>query len=82
MLYEFLVGQSPFRTERAKAWGGLSPTNRTDKDKAIDAATLEMEPDYSCIQDEHAVSLLQGLLQKRQFERLGTRTSSIARTVL
>ena len=43
-VYEFLVGVSPFRTERARTWGGMDP--KKDKDKAIDQALLEMEPDF------------------------------------
>mmetsp|Transcript_1331 Transcript_1331/g.2158 ORF Transcript_1331/g.2158 Transcript_1331/m.2158 type:complete len:599 (-) Transcript_1331:316-2112(-) len=41
VLYEFLSGVCPFRTEVARNWGGLG---KKDKEKAIDLAVQEMDP--------------------------------------
>lgn len=59
-IYEFLVGVSPFRTDRAKTWAVTSPTAanlsasrkqsaKDTKDKSLDAALQEMEPDLDAI---------------------------------
>ena len=85
VLYEFLFGVSPFRTERGRCWGclqdgrsresftGSSAKERTkaEKDAAIDRAILEMEPDWPDYADPAAVSLLKKLLEKNPAERLG-----------
>jgi serine/threonine protein kinase len=68
MLYEFMAGTSPFRTARAKAWGGYE---RKDRDKAIDKAILEMEPEYNDKFDDNARDICDRLLDKNPATRLG-----------
>ena len=71
-VYEFLVGVCPFRTDKAKCWKGFDP--KKDKDKAIDAATLEMEPDFSSdVFDPKARDFCEKLLNKDGKTRLGAR---------
>jgi beta-adrenergic-receptor kinase len=73
MLYEFLGGKCPFRTERAKNFGGQ--LKEKGHDKNYDKATLEMEPefdgDFAEYFDEAARNLLTGLLTKDPKLRLG-----------
>jgi beta-adrenergic-receptor kinase len=94
-IYEFLIGVSPFRTERARNWGehgagtrahqyhanqpdpqrNLNDVNHhiaNAKDRAIDLAILEMEPDYMSM-DEVSKDLLKKLLKKEPRDRLGFR---------
>lgn len=70
-LYEFLVGTSPFRSEEAKRYGGFDFTTRAGKDRAMDLAVIEMEPDLTPIDDEDCRDLLRGLLAKNPHRRLG-----------
>jgi len=72
-VYEFLYGSSPFRSERAKTWGGH---DKKDKEKAMDQATLEMEPEYPAFFDENAKDLCSKLLNKDGAARLGARGPS------
>jgi beta-adrenergic-receptor kinase len=69
VIYEFLIGVSPFRTEIAKKWGGV--TTKADRDKAIDQATLEMEPEFESDFDPAAKDLCAKLLEKDPHRRLG-----------
>ena len=74
VIYEFLVGTSPFRTEKAKQFGYdllKNSSEKPEKERAIDLAILEMEPDFSMVQDEQAVDLMSKLLAKNPKERLG-----------
>jgi serine/threonine protein kinase len=68
VLYEFITGQCPFRTARAKTWKDLTP-----KEKAIDTATLEMEPEYhtGMFSSSDAVDICTRLLDKNPSSRLG-----------
>ena len=36
VVYEFLYGISPFRTERARKWGNFPKLEKADRDRAID----------------------------------------------
>ncbi|CAM9125538.1 unnamed protein product, partial [Ectocarpus fasciculatus] len=70
MLYEFIHGVSPFRTETARKWGGR---DKADRDKAIDQATLEMEPEFDMtVFDEDSRDICTKLLCKDPAHRLGT----------
>jgi serine/threonine protein kinase len=69
VVYEFLVGVSPFRTEAAKRWGGV--TSKAERDKAIDDATIEMEPYFDDNFDPVAKDLCSQLLEKDPTKRLG-----------
>ena len=72
MLYEFIHGTSPFRTERARKWGGREGKDKADKDKAIDQATLEMDPEYDTDSfDTDAIDICTKLLCKDPSKRLG-----------
>lgn len=74
VLYEFLYGVGPFRTERARSWGAFPKLEKADKDKAIDLAILEMEPDFDeAIFDPVVIDLLRKLLDKTESTRLGSR---------
>ena len=69
MLYEFIHGVSPFRTETARKWGGR---DKADRDKAIDQATLEMEPEFDMtVFDEDSRDICAKLLCKDPAYRLG-----------
>jgi len=68
VIYEFLCGVSPFRTEQAKTWGGYE---KKDKDKAIDRATLEMDPVFDDYFDDEARDICFRLLDKDPLTRLG-----------
>jgi beta-adrenergic-receptor kinase len=68
VVYEFLCGVSPFRTEQAKTWGGYE---KKDKDKAIDRATLEMDPVFDDYFDDDARDICFRLLDKDPQTRLG-----------
>ena len=45
-LYEFMYGISPFRTDKARRWGEFPKIEKVDRDRAIDLAIQQMEPDY------------------------------------
>jgi beta-adrenergic-receptor kinase len=69
-VYEFIYGISPFRTERARNWRGMDP--KREKDKAIDAALVEMEPEYDLFAfDPKDIDFCQKLLCKDGKKRLG-----------
>jgi len=67
LVYEMLYGKCPFRTTKAK---NLNPS---DKQKSMDQATLEMDPDY--IPEKFtadAMVLCKGLLTRDPKRRLGS----------
>eukprot|EP00636_Phaeomonas_parva_P000110 CAMPEP_0118879884 /NCGR_PEP_ID=MMETSP1163-20130328/19561_1 /TAXON_ID=124430 /ORGANISM="Phaeomonas parva, Strain CCMP2877" /LENGTH=652 /DNA_ID=CAMNT_0006816131 /DNA_START=254 /DNA_END=2213 /DNA_ORIENTATION=- len=66
LLYEFVIGKCPFRTRAAKEWGGGDDRNRN-----IDAAILEMEPDFYGHQDEDLIDICRKLLVRDPEKRLG-----------
>ncbi|CAM9429644.1 unnamed protein product [Chrysoparadoxa australica] len=69
VLYEFICGVCPFRTERAKTW---CIDTIKEKDKRIDQAVMEMEPEYPPgYFDSVNQDLCQKLLQKDPKQRLG-----------
>jgi len=69
LVYEFICGVCPFRTEAAKHWGG-HPTGKECMDQAI----LEMEPDFSDSRfDEHSIDFCRKLLEKNPDRRLGAK---------
>ncbi|KAG5177827.1 kinase-like domain-containing protein [Tribonema minus] len=69
VLYEFLGGVCPFRTERAKNW---CIETIPEKEKRIDKATMEMEPEYHPDRfSPWAQDLCAKLLAKDPDERLG-----------
>ncbi|CAM9787876.1 unnamed protein product, partial [Ectocarpus fasciculatus] len=69
ILYEFLRGMSPFRTERAMDW---CADTIQDKEKRVDKATLEMEPEYPPRYfDALAIDLCTKLMMKDPQKRLG-----------
>jgi beta-adrenergic-receptor kinase len=73
-VYEFLIGVSPFRTEQAKNFGKFPKLEKADKDKAIDLAIQEMEPDLeSGGLDETTKDFLRKLLHKDGKTRLGSK---------
>ena len=66
-IYEFFHGVSPFRTCEARKFKGI-----TEKDKAIDAAVVEMEPKFDtnyC--NPIVIDLCEKLLDKNGKTRLG-----------
>ena len=70
MLAEFISGVCPFRSEAALKFG--HDKGETDKSKAIDAATLEMDPKFDPENfDPGAVDLCTKLLDKEPTTRLG-----------
>ena len=70
MLAEFICGVCPFRSEAARKFG--LDKGETDKSKAIDAATLEMEPQFDSGDfDADSIDLCTKLLKKEPKERLG-----------
>eukprot|EP01035_Chromulina_nebulosa_P017077 gene17077-22589_t len=70
-IYEFLFGISPFRTERARNWGDFPKNDKADKDRAIDTAIKEMEPEFDSTFDDNAKDLILKLLHKDPRLRLG-----------
>ncbi|KAG5175645.1 kinase-like domain-containing protein [Tribonema minus] len=69
VLYEFISGVCPFRTERAKNW---CIDTIPEKDKRIDKATLEMEPEFTTDRfNPWAKDLCSHLLVKDPDRRLG-----------
>lgn len=70
MLAEFISGVCPFRSEAALKYG--TEQGRTEKEKAIDCATLEMEPEFDPASfDADAADLCKKLLAKDEKQRLG-----------
>ena len=68
---EFICGANPFRSEAALNFG-LAKGKQT-KEKAIDCATLEMQPEFPReFFDPDARDLCQRLLEKDETTRLGT----------
>jgi beta-adrenergic-receptor kinase len=69
LLYEFMAGICPFRTEVARNWGGFG---KKDKEKAIDLAVQEMDPVFdSELFDPISQDLISKLLNKDGKARLG-----------
>jgi len=69
-LAEFISGQNPFRSEAALNFG-LEKGKQT-KEKAIDCATLEMEPEFDSSRfDEDSADLCRELLNKDEKVRIG-----------
>lgn len=69
-LAEFISGVNPFRSERALNFG--LERGRNSKEKAIDCATLEMQPEFSPNDfDPDAADLCRKLLEKDEKRRLG-----------
>jgi serine/threonine protein kinase len=75
--YEFLYGIGPFRTERAKNWGDFAKIEKADREKAIDLAIREMEPEYEETISPEAIDLIQSLLKKNPNERLGSNGGAV-----
>ena len=70
MLAEFICGVCPFRSEAALKFG--QDKGETEKPKAIDAATLEMNPEFDPQDfDANAIDLCTKLLDKEPTTRLG-----------
>jgi len=72
MLAEFISGVCPFRSEAAFKYG--TSKGKKEKEKAIDCATLEMEPEWDPkLFDENAADICRQLTKKNEKERLGYR---------
>lgn len=70
VLAEFISGTNPFRSEMALNFG-LERGKKT-KEKAIDCATLEMDPVFDSKRfDDDAADLCRRLLDKKEKQRLG-----------
>eukprot|EP00934_Nitzschia_sp_Nitz4_P008017 Nitzschia sp. Nitz4//scaffold185_size43419//31493//33748//NITZ4_007306-RA/size43419-augustus-gene-0.66-mRNA-1//1//CDS//3329539724//8007//frame0 len=70
-LAEFISGANPFRSEAA--WNFGLAAGKDTKEKAIDHATLEMDPEFPEILFERdAADLCRRLLEKNEQVRLGT----------
>lgn len=71
VLAEFISGTNPFRSEMALNYG--IERGMKSKEKAIDCATLEMDPIFDRKRyDEDAADLCRKLLEKNEKTRLGT----------
>ena len=71
-LYEFIHGVCPFRTDRARDWGDFPKDKKADRDRAIDLAVQQMEPEYSDVLFEPVLKdLISKLLIKDGKKRLG-----------
>jgi serine/threonine protein kinase len=74
---EFISGTNPFRSEAALQFGmeridRTKPTKEKEKERAIDLATLEMEPEFPIDKFEpDAADLCRRLLDKNEKTRLG-----------
>ena len=69
-LAEFISGKNPFRSEAALSFG--QSAGMMTKEKAIDHATLEMDPDFSsALYEPDAADLLRKLLLKDEKQRIG-----------
>lgn len=60
IVYEFHAGVGPFRTERARKWGGAD----LSKDQVMDCATREMDVEFDERFDPEAADLVSRLLSK------------------
>jgi len=70
MLAEFISGVCPFRSEAALKYG--QSKGKQEKEKAIDLATLEMDPEWDPASfDDDAKDLCSKLLIKDEKKRLG-----------
>ena len=71
-VYEFMYGISPFRTEKARKWGDFPKIEKADRDKAIDLAIQQMDPEFDDhVFDEVSKDLIRKLLIKDGKLRLG-----------
>ena len=71
-VYEFMYGISPFRTEKARKWGDFPKIEKADRDKAIDLAIQQMDPEFDDhVFDEVSKDLITKLLNKDGKLRLG-----------
>jgi len=73
MLAEFITGVSPFRNAKAVQFGKNKGIK--NKGECVDAATLEMEPDFTdgpMAMDEDARDLCTRLIKKFAEDRIGT----------
>eukprot|EP00596_Hydrurales_sp_CCMP1899_P010160 CAMPEP_0119055114 /NCGR_PEP_ID=MMETSP1177-20130426/75519_1 /TAXON_ID=2985 /ORGANISM="Ochromonas sp, Strain CCMP1899" /LENGTH=607 /DNA_ID=CAMNT_0007035569 /DNA_START=227 /DNA_END=2047 /DNA_ORIENTATION=+ len=71
-VYEFMYGISPFRTDKARKWGDFPKTDKADRDKAIDLAIQQMDPEFDDHVFDHIIKdLLLKLLCKDGKHRLG-----------
>ena len=72
VVYEFLYGISPFRTEKARHWGDFPKVEKADHDKAIDLAIQQMEPDFDdAVFTDLSKDLIRKLVNKDGRRRLG-----------
>merc|ERR1711988_981132 len=77
VIYEMITGHSPFRTEIIYEFTGLT---KKDKNKAIDLATMEMNPDFTTpnrrasrpLFDKDTIDICSKLLEKNPAKRLGS----------
>jgi beta-adrenergic-receptor kinase len=72
-VYEFIRGVGPFRIEKARQWGDFPKVEKADKDKAIDLAIQEMEPEFTSAFDDVVKDLICRLLNKNPKHRLGAK---------
>lgn len=68
VLYEFILGVGPFRTDKARAWAA---DGKRSKEECMDLATLQMEPEFDDRFEPLAVDLIQKLMTKDPKHRLG-----------
>lgn len=67
-----MYGISPFRTDKARKWGDFPKIEKADRDKAIDLAIQQMEPDFDDnVFDDVIKDLIRRLLNKDGKLRLG-----------
>ena len=72
VVYEFLCGVSPFRTDRARKWGDFPKVEKADRDKAIDLAIQQMEPEFDdTLFSATSKDVINQLLKKDPRQRLG-----------
>jgi beta-adrenergic-receptor kinase len=69
LIYEFIVGVSPFRTDRARAWGA---DGKRTKEECMDLATLEMDPEFNNQFEEAEKDIIAKLMDKEPRRRLGS----------
>eukprot|EP00586_Coscinodiscus_wailesii_P022587 CAMPEP_0172519696 /NCGR_PEP_ID=MMETSP1066-20121228/291570_1 /TAXON_ID=671091 /ORGANISM="Coscinodiscus wailesii, Strain CCMP2513" /LENGTH=622 /DNA_ID=CAMNT_0013302329 /DNA_START=204 /DNA_END=2072 /DNA_ORIENTATION=- len=75
LLAEFISGINPFRTDEALKFG-KEKTGTDNKEKAIDCATLEMDPPFETNKmSDKALDLCRKLLDKNPETRLGAKGS-------
>ena len=68
LLYEFILGVGPFRTEKGRAWAA---DGKRSKEECMDLATLQMDPEFDNHFEPLAVDLIQKLMVKDPKQRLG-----------